>query len=67
MREILYHPKMKLYRDQSKHVTRVVVDLDGVEKQIDVGVHGPLRGPSETRLPEGHPNAYDYLLAGLAG
>lgn len=67
MREILYHPKMKLYRDQGNHVTRVVVDLDGLEKQIDVGVHGLRRGSSEIRPPEEHPSAYEYLLAGLAG
>ena len=67
MREILYHPRMKLYRDQSKHVTRVVVDMDGVEKPIDVGIHGPLRGHQGIQPSEAHPSAYDYLLAGLAG
>ncbi len=67
MGEIVYHPRVKLYRDQRNHVTRAHVDVEGEEKLIILGVHGPLKEYFGTQSQEEYPSTYDCLLFALTG
>jgi hypothetical protein len=67
MGEVIYHTRVKLYRDQRNHVTRACVDVEGEEKLITLGIHGSLKEYFGTQPQEEYPSTYDCLLIALTG